>query len=157
MMESYDLAKFLHVLGAAILFGTGLGIAFFMYMADRAGDVRAVAVTVRHVVLADFLFTATAVILQPVTGVWLALTVGYPLTEGWIVASLVLYVVTGLCWLPVVWIQVQIGKMAQEAADNGAPLPQRYRRLMRIWFWLGWPAFLSVIAIFWLMIDRPDF
>jgi len=154
-MDFYLVLKLFHVLGAAVLFGTGLGIAFFMFMAGRTGDVPVIAGTVRIAVIADFLFTASAVIIQPVTGIALASLAGYALTDSWIVLSLCLYVVTGLFWLPVVWLQMEIGRMANASLAAGTPLPPRYRHFMRIWFWFGWPAFLSVLAIFWLMIAKP--
>jgi uncharacterized membrane protein len=108
------------------------------------------------VVVADTVFTATAVILQPITGAWLAYEIGWPLSEGWIVLSLVLYVVTGLFWLPVVFIQLRLRNLAQAAARDGSPLPASYFRLYRIWFACGFPAFFSVIAIFWLMLTKPS-
>jgi uncharacterized membrane protein len=147
--------KLIHVLGAAVLFGTGLGIAFFMYMAHRTGDAATIAATGRIVVIADALFTASAVIVQPVSGAALAWLIGYSLLESWIVASLMLYVIVGLCWLPVVVIQARLRDLAAQAARTSAPLPVVYHRLFRIWFWLGWPAFLGVIAIFALMIFKP--
>ena len=121
-----DLLRFTHVLGATVLFGTGLGIAFFMVMANRTRDPRTIAHVAGTVVIADTLFTATAVILQPVTGALLAHEVGWPLTEGWIVLSLVLYVVTGLFWLPVVHIQIRLRDLARQAAATGEPLPPAY-------------------------------
>ena len=151
----YFLLKFLHLIGAAVLLGTGAGIAFFMLLAHRTGDARTIAATARIVVIADFLFTATAVVAQPITGLLLARTVGYDLRAGWIVASIVLYVVTGAFWLPVVWIQAQLRTLAAAAAQSGEPLPARYHRLFRVWFWFGFPAFAAVATIFWLMIARP--
>jgi uncharacterized membrane protein len=151
----YLTLKLVHVIGAAVLFGTGLGIAFFMWMAHRTRDPAAIAATVRIVVIADTVFTATAVVLQPVTGAAMALLVGYSLYHWWIAATIVLYVVVGLCWLPVVWIQIQLRNLAAAAARDGAALPERYHRLFRIWFALGWPAFAGVIAIFVLMIWKP--
>lgn len=155
-MTEYLLLKYLHVIGAAVLLGTGAGIAFFMLMAHRTGDARAIAATARIVVVADFLFTATAVVAQPVTGVLLARSVGYPLTEGWIVASIALYLVTGAFWLPVVWMQAKMRDLAKEAAAAGTALPPLYHRLFRTWFAFGFPAFAAVLAIFWLMIARPE-
>ncbi len=154
-MELYPLLKLAHILGAAVLFGTGAGIAFFMLMADRTGEPVVIHRVARMVVLADLLFTATAVIAQPLTGAALAHTLGYSLTEGWIAKSLGLYVLVGVCWLPVVWIQLQLRDMAADAIETGTAFPERYRRLMRLWFWLGWPAFLGVIGIYWLMIVKP--
>ena len=151
----YFVLKFLHVIGAAVLLGTGAGIAFFMLMAHRTGDARIVAATARIVVRADYLFTATAVVAQPVTGLLLARSVGYSLTEGWILASIALYLVTGAFWLPVVWMQSQMRDLAAAAADAGTSLPERYRRLYRLWFAFGFPAFDAVMLIFWLMITRP--
>ncbi|MDI6623339.1 MAG: DUF2269 domain-containing protein [Brevundimonas sp.] len=148
--------KLVHVIGAAVLLGTGAGIAFFMLMAHRTGDARLIAHTAGVVVVADTLFTATAVVLQPLTGLWLASLSGYGLAEFWILASLGLYAVTGLFWLPVVWIQLRLRALARQAADAGAPLPPAYHRLWRIWFACGFPAFAAVLAIFWLMIARPS-
>ena len=150
-----DLLRFIHVLGATILFGTGLGIAFFMVMANRTRDPAKIAHVAGTVVIADTVFTATAVILQPITGALLALEIGWPLSEGWIMLSLVLYVVTGLFWLPVVAIQVSLRNLARRAAVSGKPLPEAYDRLFRIWCACGFPAFFAVLAIFWLMLARP--
>ena len=147
--------KLIHLLGAAVLFGTGLGIAFFMWMANRTGDAVLIAGTARIVVIADMVFTASAVIVQPVSGTALAAVLGHSLTESWIILSIALYVLIGLCWLPVVWIQNRLRSLAADAAEPGPALPTRYRRLFGIWFALGWPAFAGVIAIFVLMIWKP--
>ncbi|MGQ0659613.1 DUF2269 family protein [Sphingosinicella sp.] len=154
-MTAYFALKFLHVVGAAVLLGTGAGIAFFMLMAHRTGEAAVIAATARIVVIADYLFTATAVVAQPITGILLAREVGYPLSEGWIVLSIILYLVTGAFWLPVVWMQAKMRDLAAEAAAAGAPLPAIYHRLFRLWFAFGFPAFAAVMAIFWLMISRP--
>ena len=156
MMTTYFILKYLHVIGATVLLGTGAGIAFFMLMAHRSGDAAVIAGTARIVVIADIVFTATAVIAQPITGVLLAREVGYSLSEGWIVASMVLYGVTGLFWLPVVWMQARMRDLARAAVANGEPLPPAYHRLFRWWFAFGFPAFAAVMAIFWLMITRPQ-
>lgn len=150
-MEVEFILRYLHVIGASVLLGTGAGIAFFMLMAHRTQDAAVIAHTASVVVLADTIFTATAVFAQPVTGVLLARAVGWDLTEGWIVLSLALYVLTGLFWLPVVWIQIRLRDLAR-AGDLGP----RYQRLFRIWFACGFPAFGAVAAIFWLMLARPD-
>jgi uncharacterized membrane protein len=155
-MTAYYLLKWLHVLGAAVLLGTGAGIAFFMLMAHRTGDVRVIAAVARIVVRADYVFTATAVVAQPVTGVLLARWVGYPLTEGWILASIGLYLVTGAFWLPVVWMQSRMRDLAAAAESAGGKLPEEYHRLFRRWFAFGFPAFTAVLAIFWLMIARSE-
>ena len=147
--------KLVHLLGAAVLLGTGLGIAFFMYMANRSRDPAFIAGTARVVVIADAVFTASAVVVQPLSGAALAWTLGLSLGEPWIVLSLALYVLVGLCWLPVVWIQIQLRTLAQGAAARGVELPEIYHRLYRLWFMLGWPAFAGVIAIFALMIWKP--
>lgn len=151
----YFLLKFLHLIGAAVLLGTGAGIAFFMLMAHLNGKPAVIAGVARIVVIADFLFTASAVVLQPVTGAWLAHIGGYPILSGWIGISIVLYVITGLFWLPVVWMQMRMRDLAQEAAAQGTPLPPRYHRLFWTWFAFGFPAFACVIAILWLMIAKP--
>jgi uncharacterized membrane protein len=147
--------RLVHILGAAVLFGTGLGIAFFMLMALRTRDAALIAHTARIVVIADVLFTATAVVIQPLTGLWLAGLIGFSLHEPWLAISLGLYVLVGACWLPAVWIQIQLRNMAAAAARDGTPLPPRYDRLFRTWFALGWPAFAGVLAIFALMVWKP--
>ena len=147
--------KYLHVLGAIVILGTGTGIAFFMLMAHRSGDAAHIARTAQSVVLADWLFTATAVALQPVTGWLLAREAGFALTEGWIVLSLLLYIVAGALWLPVVWMQRRMRDLAGRAAASGMPLPAAYHRLYRLWFACGIPGFGCVAAIVWLMVARP--
>jgi uncharacterized membrane protein len=155
-MELIFIFKFVHLIGASVLFGTGLGIAFFMFMANRTGHAGVIAITSRFVVVADFIFSATAVVVQPFSGFALASAIGLsPFEESWIVWSLVLYVLVGLCWLPVVFIQIRMRNLAQDAAVNSEALPDEYRRLFRIWFWLGWPAFIGVLVIFVLMIWQP--
>ena len=148
--------KLIHVLGAAVLFGTGLGIAYFMWMAHRTRDAAVIAYTAGVVVIADALFTATAVIAQPISGALLAWSLGHSMGDSWLVVSLALYVLVGLCWLPVVGIQIALRNLARTAAATGSELPARYHRLFRMWFALGWPAFLGVIGIFALMIWRPQ-
>jgi uncharacterized membrane protein len=151
----YFILKFLHVIGAAVLLGTGAGIAFFMLMAHRTGNTNTIAAVARIVVIADFIFTATAVVLQPITGVWLAYESGYSLTERWILLSIALYILTGAFWLPVVWMQMQMRQIAVQAAKTATELPPRYYRLFWTWFAFGFPAFTAVLGIFWLMISRP--
>ena len=156
-MEWLHIVRWLHIIGATILLGTGSGIAFFMLMANRTRDPKIIAHPARTVVTADYLFTALAVILQPVTGALLAHAIGWKLSEPWIALSLALYVATGMFWLPVVWIQIQLRNLAEAAENGGTPLPPRYHELFRIWFLCGIPAFAAVLAIIWLMIARPTF
>lgn len=154
-MDYLDVIRWLHVIGAAVLLGTGAGIAFFMLMAHRTGVPHLIAHVAGTVVIADALFTATAVIAQPVTGILLARAIGWSLTEGWLLLSIGLYVLTGACWLPVVRIQLRLRDLACEAAVAGEPLPPRYHALFRIWLLCGVPAFTAVLAILWLMLTRP--
>jgi len=156
-MEWMHFLRWAHILGATVLIGTGAGIAFFMVMAHRTRDARLIAHTASTVVIADWIFTASAVVIQPVTGALLAMEMGWRLTEGWILAALGLYIFIGAFWLPVVWIQKKLRDLAREAAEAGAPLPERYFRLYRIWFVCGFPAFIAILAIVWLMVARPAF
>jgi len=150
-----DLLRWVHVIGATVLLGTGAGIAFFMVMAHRTGDVRLIAHIAGIVVVADWVFTASAVIIQPLTGILLAKSIGWPIMQGWVLWSLLLYVFVGLFWLPVVWIQKQMRDLARDALRNGHALPARYYKLYRIWFACGFPAFFAVLGIVWLMVSRP--
>jgi uncharacterized membrane protein len=151
----YFALKYLHLIGAAVLLGTGAGIAFFMLMAHRTHEPAIVAAVARIVVIADFLFTATAVVAQPVTGLLLVHYLGYDLRDAWIVASIALYILTGVFWLPVVWMQMEMRRLATLAAASGEALPAHYHRLFWLWFAFGFPAFGAVMAIFWLMMTRP--
>ncbi len=151
------LLKWVHILSMVVLFGTGLGTAFHGLASNLSGDVRAIAAGNRNVVIADWIFTTPAVIIQPVTGVLLAYAAGWDLTEGWILWSLALYVLAGICWLPVVWIQIRMRRMAEAAVQSNQPLSQQYKRYFRIWFALGWPAFAAMTGIVWLMVFKPDF
>ncbi len=154
---TYQIVLFLHVIGATVLLGTGAGIAFFMVMSNRTRDPALVAHVAGIVVVADTIFTATAAIAQPVTGFILTRLVGWPLLEGWVGLSLLLYLVVGAFWLPVVWIQMKMRDLAIAARNAGEPLPPQYRRLYRIWFACGFPAFGAVLAIVWLMLTKPQF
>lgn len=156
MPELYHVLKLLHILGAAILFGTGIGIAYFMLMAHRSRDVAAIAHTARIVVIADMVFTLSAVVVQPITGLALAHVAGHALTDFWILASVALYLFVGACWLPVLWLQKRMRDLAIAAQSGGTPLPAEYGRYFRLWFILGWPAFIAMMGIFWLMITRPQ-
>lgn len=149
----YALVKVLHILSATLLFGTGLGTAYFMWSANRTRDARVIASVARHVVRADWLFTTPAVIFQPLSGAWLAHAAGYP-WSGWLGASLALYGLAAACWLPVVWLQLRMRRLAAEAARHGQVLPARYWRYAQIWFWLGVPAFAAVVGIFFLMVVK---
>ena len=152
---TYEILLFLHVMGATVLLGTGAGIAFFMVMSNRSRDPLLIAHVAGIVVVADTVFTATAAIFQPITGYLLAREVGWPVLSGWVGLSLALYVVVGLFWLPVVWMQIRLRDMARAAAAKGRPLPAAYHRLFRWWFAFGFPAFAAVLAIVWLMLTKP--
>lgn len=152
---TYFVLKYLHLIGAIVLIGTGAGIAFFMVMAHFTRNTAKIAGVTRIVVTADFLLTATAVLAQPDTGILLAREVGYPLTQGWIVLSTALYLVIGAFWLPVVVFQIRIRNIAEAAEAAGTPLPDRYYRLFWTWFVFGFPAFAAILAILWLMVAKP--
>jgi uncharacterized membrane protein len=147
--------KWLHILSATVLFGTGLGTAFHFWFTCRGGNVAAIASAARATVVADFVFTLPAALLQPATGLALVLAAGYPMNSRRIVAATVLYVIAGVCWIPVVFIQLKIRDLARLHDANGTPLGREFHQLYRRWFALGWPAFISMIAILWLMVSRP--
>jgi uncharacterized membrane protein len=154
-MTLYFLIKYLHVLGAIVILGTGTGIAFFMLMAHRSGDASFIARTAATVVIADMIFTLTAVLLQPVSGGVLMMLSATSFTECWLSASLLLYAVAGVFWVPVIFMQMEMRDLAQAAAEKGHALPPRYFALFRRWFLFGIPGFGSVMIILWLMIAKP--
>lgn len=153
---TYFVLKFLHVLGAVVLMGTGAGVAFFMVMAHRTRDARFIAETAHVVVIADALFTATAIVAQPITGYALAREIGASLSDPWLAAALALYLAAGAFWLPVVFFQIRLRDLARQGARDGVPLPDRYHRLYRLWFALGFPGFGATLAIVWRMIAKPQ-
>ena len=155
-MDGYALVKLLHVLSATLLFGTGLGSAFHMWLAHRGGDVRAIAVTARYVILADWLFTVPSGIVQPATGIALILLGGFDPFSPWLVLVYLLSLVALACWLPVMTLQYRVARLAGGAAASAVLLPPEYHRAMRQWFWLGWPAFLALVAVFALMTGKPS-
>lgn len=134
--------------------GTGTGIAFFMFMASRSSNVAAIAVTARHVVLADWIFTAPAVLLQFVTGVLLMMKLGYSFTSTWFFLVISLFIFIGICWVPVILIQYKLKKLADASLITGA-LDPSFKKMMRLWTALGVPAFASILLIFWLMVFKP--
>lgn len=155
----YLVAKWLHVLSSTILFGTGLGTAYYMFFASlrarRSGDARPVALVADLVVKADTWFTTPTIVFQPLSGWYLLHAAGYRWTSGWILWSVVLYLVAGACWLPVVWIQIRLRDMARQAAREGAPLPPAYWRRFWLWSLLGVPAFVGLVVVFYLMVAKP--
>jgi uncharacterized membrane protein len=153
--ELFGVLKLVHILSATLLFGTGLGTAFYQWRAHRSADLRTIAVATRSTAQADWWFTLPAVIIQPASGIAMLVVTGQDLGQPWILAALGLYAVTGACWIPVVWLQIQMRDLAQIARARDTAFPDRYHRYARTWFMLGWPAFLSVLAIFALMVLRP--
>jgi uncharacterized membrane protein len=151
----YLAIKWAHILFSTLLFGTGLGTAFFMFFTNRSKNVQAISVVTRLVALADWCFTTPTIILQPLSGYWMMRLAGYPLHTPWIMWSFALYLLAGACWLPVVWLQLRMRAMAQLAAAQGQPLPPRYWRYEKIWTALGVPAFFALVAVYWLMVHKP--
>ena len=149
--------KYLHILSMVLLFGTGLGSAFYKWMADRSGNLAHIAVVNRHVVLADWIFTTPTVIFQPLSGLWMVYLLGLPLATPWVAISLGLYVFAGLCWLPVVWLQIRMRNLADAALIAQIPLPAEYWRYARVWFWLGVPAFVAMVGVVFLMVFKTSF
>ena len=154
-MNAYVLLKTVHILSSTLLFGTGLGTAFFMWFTHRTGQVAAIATAARLTVLADLAFTTPAVIVQPISGFLLMRLMGFDLHTSWLQASMALYLFIGVCWLPVVWLQWHARNLALSAVRDSKPLPLAYYRCMRVWFVLGWPAFFATMIIFWLMVAKP--
>ena len=155
-METYLLVKWLHIVSSTILFGFGAGTAWYLWNAHLTGDAALIAKVGRMVVRADWIFTGTSGVVQPASGLMLVHLTGISLTEPWLVAAYALYVLAFACWVPVVWLQIKAQHLAQQAADSGAPLSPEYRHTMRLWFVLGWPAFLGLMAVYWLMVAKPD-
>lgn len=154
-MTLYLLLKTLHILSSTLLFGTGLGSAWYAWRAWKSGELVVIATTFRHLVVADWLFTTPTAILQPLSGLAMVQLAGWPLGQHWLWVSLALYVLAGICWLPVVWLQLRVRDLAVQALREGTPLPPLAGRYMAWWFALGWPAFTAFVVIFFLMVAKP--
>ncbi|HRN60637.1 MAG TPA: DUF2269 domain-containing protein [Chiayiivirga sp.] len=154
-MTTYFVVKWIHVLSSVVLVGTGFGTAFYLFFANRSGSLEAQAVVSRLVVRADWWFTTPAVLVQPASGLYLVHLAGWPLTTPWLALSIGLFVVTGALWLPVVWLQLRMAAMASAARTDSGELPARYWRYARCWEALGYPAFVAMLAVFYLMVAKP--
>ena len=151
----YLIVKWLHVLSSTLLFGTGIGTAFYLLVVSLHRDVRVVAVVARYVVIADWLVTATTVVFQPASGFWMVHWANISWRNGWIGWSTLLYALAVACWLPVVVLQVRMRDLAVGAAAQGGALPPAYWRAFRLWVALGIPAFFAFVAVFYLMVVKP--
>lgn len=151
----YLIVKWLHILSSTLLFGTGIGSAFYLLFASLSRDTQAIAFITRYVVIADWLFTATTVVMQPLTGFYMLHLSGIPMSSRWVLWSLVLYAIAIACWLPVVWLQVQMRNLAQHATAKDTALPDLYWRYFRRWVTLGFPAFFAFVVVFYLMVAKP--
>jgi uncharacterized membrane protein len=155
-MDPYLLLKWIHILSSTVLFGFGAGTAYYFWSAHLTREPATIARIGRMVVRADWIFTGSSGILQPVSGLMLASAAGYGLGESWLIASYGLYVLAFACWAPVVWLQIRATRLAAAAASSATPLPAAYFGAMRLWFWLGWPAFLALLVVYWLMVAKPQ-
>ena len=151
----YLVLKWIHIISATLLFGTGLGSAYYKYMTDRTGDIKTIAITNRNVVFADWIFTTPTIILQPLTGLGMIYVSGYTISDAWIWGSIILFCIAGLCWLPVVYLQIVMRNMSEGSLKQNRALPEIYWRYARLWFWLGVPAFISIVVVFVLMVIKP--
>lgn len=154
-MDLYLFVKLLHIISATVLFGTGAGIAFFMFASFFTDNIHEKFYATRNTVKADYLFTLPAVIIQPLSGIALIHLGGFEWNDLWLTITYAIYFMIGLCWIPVVWIQIQLKNMCKDSIESNSDLPLRYHKLFKIWFLLGWPAFTGVIIIFYLMVVKP--
>lgn len=154
-MDLYFFVKTTHILLSTVLFGTGIGIAFFMFRSLFDDDIHAKLYAVRNTALADYLFTLPAAIGQLLTGVWLVWKSGYGWADLWLVWTVAIYLLAAACWIPVVWIQIQLKNMLEQSVRDNIPLPKKYLQLFKIWFLLGWPAFAGLVIVFFLMVFKP--
>jgi uncharacterized membrane protein len=154
-MNTILMLKWAHIISSVVLAGTGFGSAFYLYFTNRTHNPQAIAEVIRLVVRADYWFTTPTIFIQPLTGFAMVSIMGYSYNEPWLLGAMGLYILAGACWLPVVWLQIQMSKMASAAVEADSPLPERYWQFARYWEWLGYPAFVSILVIFGLMVFKP--
>jgi uncharacterized membrane protein len=153
-MEYYLLLKLIHILAAVVVTGTGAGIAFFMFMANRSNNPQTIYITAKHVILGDWIFTTPAVVTQIITGVLLMNTQGYSFSAPWFYWVIGMFSFIGVCWLPVLRIQYKLRELAKVSVDSNQITPE-FKLLMKTWTFLGIPAFTAILIIFWLMVFKP--
>ena len=148
--------KFIHLLAAAAMFGTWLGIAGFMLLAYRSGNPSVVALVAQFAVRLELFVVAPALALQPISGFPLAWAIGLtPLNEYWIDVALILYVAVVAAWLVSLRIEIGLRNMARQAALGRGTLADNYPRLFRIWFALATIILAAMVAIILLMVWQP--
>lgn len=147
--------KFIHVISSTILFGTGIGTACTMFYGHNTKNTQVIAATTRYVVLADWIFTASSGFIQPVTGFWMVYLAGYSWTSLWVLGSIIGYLIAAFCWFPVVYLQLKMRELADQANRSKTSLPRTYYQYFTYWFCLGWPAFISLVVVFYLMTNKP--
>jgi uncharacterized membrane protein len=158
MSDAYYFWKTAHILSATILFGTGIGIAFFCWFgyrtALRSGDISTLRSFLRLTVAADAGLTAPSVVFQAISGAALMTVLGWSHSSDWAVLVWTLYVFVGACWLPVVGIQIRLKREADRASTIAA-LPRVFHRMFLAWIALGVPVFCAVVVIVYLMVAKP--
>ena len=154
-MDVYSLIKTLHIISATVLFGTGLGIAFFMFRSIFTNNINEKLYAVKTTVLADYVFTFPAAIIQPISGVWLVWKAGFDWGSTWLLITYFIYGITALCWFPVVWLQIKMKNILTNCAQTNTDIPDRYHTYFKCWFILGWPAFVGLVIVFFLMVQKP--
>jgi uncharacterized membrane protein len=154
-MNAYLTIKTLHILSSVLMVGTGFGTAFYLFFANRSNSVETMSVVSRLVCRADWWFTTPAVIFQPLSGLWLAHTAGFSWTTPWLLTSIALYMLAGVCWLPVVWLQLRMARIASNAAMQRQPMPEHYWHYAKRWELLGYPAFIAMVVVYFLMVTKP--
>lgn len=155
-MTTYLIIKWLHIISSVLLVGTGFGSAFYLFFANRSGSIAVQVAVARMVIRADWWITTPTVIVQPLTGIVMANLAGIPITSGWLAWTLVLYAIAGMCWLPVLWLQINMCRMAEAAQENQTALSAQYWKLARWWERLGYPAFAAMLVVFGLMVFKPQ-
>jgi uncharacterized membrane protein len=155
ILEHYLILKWIHILSSVLLVGTGFGSAFYLFFVNRTRQPVAIAAVLRLVVRADFWFTTPAALIQPATGLAMVGLAGYQFSQAWLLWTVVLYGVAGVCWLPVVWLQIRMSKLATQAVREHTDLSMQYWQYARYWEWLGYPAFFGMVVIYWLMVFKP--
>lgn len=151
----YFLLKYIHIVSSTILFGTGLGTACTLVFAHRTNDTYIIATISRYVVVADWIFTTPSGIIQPLTGLLMVYLAGYSWSSLWIWGSIIGYLIAAFCWFPVVYLQIKMRDLAVQALKEKSALPPLYFRYFKYWSYLGWPAFISLLIVFYFMSSKP--
>lgn len=151
----YDLAKFLHVTGVAMLMGNITVTAIWKFFADRDGRPEVLGFAQKLVTYTDWSMTFWGVILLMASGYYMAISADFNLRQGWLFWSQVLFVLAGMIWLLLI-VPIQMKQARLAKAFSAADVGEEYRALSKRWLVWGLTSTVPLVIVTWLMLAKPS-